>query len=196
MTRSSSAQVFPASICCTGCAGLGCRRGSTSGAPASAAHGWSGTLGSGKRVSAQHLVMAVGCLSNARVPDFPGLASFRGQVFHTGEWPHEGVDFSGLRVGVVGTGSSAIQSIPVIAAQAKHVTVFQRTPNYSIPAQNHPLSEDEKRAWAENYRELRRRAREEMRNGIVSEIPQKGALEDGAEAPEATYELRRERGDL
>src|SRR4051812_36050757 len=157
---------------------------------------WRITLDSGKRVSTQHLIMAVGCLSNARVPDFPGLASFRGKVFHTGEWPHEGVDFTGLRVGVVGTGSSAIQSIPVIAAQAQHVTVFQRTPNYSIPARNHPLTEDEKRQWREDYRELRRRAREEMRNGIVSEIPQKGALEDGEEEREQTYEFRWERGGL
>jgi cyclohexanone monooxygenase len=157
---------------------------------------WSVTLDSGACVSAQHLIMAVGCLSNARVPDFPGLGSFTGRVFHTGEWPHEGVDFTDLRVGVIGTGSSAIQSIPVIAAQAKHVTVFQRTPNYSIPAQNHPLSEDEKRAWRENYREFRRRAREEMRNGIVSEIPQKGALEDSGDARETTYESRWERGGL
>ena len=157
---------------------------------------WAVTLGSGRRVSAQHIVMAVGCLSNARVPDFPGLASFRGKVFHTGAWPHEGVDFTGQRVGVVGTGSSAIQSIPVIAGEAKHVTVFQRTPNYSIPAQNYPLSEDEKRVWREDYRDLRRRAREEMRNGIVSEIPQKGALEDGDEERETTYEFRWARGGL
>ena len=157
---------------------------------------WTVTLEGGRCVSAQHLVMAVGCLSNARTPDFPGLASFRGKVFHTGEWPHEGVDFTGLRVGVVGTGSSAIQSIPAIADEAKHVTVFQRTPNYSIPARNYPLSEDEKRAWAENYREFRRRAREEMRNGIVSEIPQKGALEDSDNERERTYEFRWARGGL
>ena len=77
--------------------------------------------------------MATGSLSNARTPDFKGLASFKGKTYHTGQWPHEGVDFTGLRVGVIGTGSSAIQSIPVIAAQAKHLTVFQRTPNYSHP---------------------------------------------------------------
>jgi cyclohexanone monooxygenase len=157
---------------------------------------WTVTLGDGRRVSAQHLVMAVGCLSNARIPDFPGLNAFRGRVYHTGEWPHEGVDFTGLRVGVVGTGSSAIQAIPVIAEQAEHVTVFQRTPNYSIPARNHPLSDDEKRQWTDNYRELRRRAREEMRNGIVSEIPQKGALEDSADERERTYEWRWARGGL
>ena len=103
---------------------------------------WRVTLDSGKRVAAHHLIMATGCLSNARTPDFQGLDRFKGRSYHTGQWPHEGVDFTGLRVGVVGTGSSAIQSIPVIAAKAKHVTVFQRTPNYSIPARNHPLTED------------------------------------------------------
>ena len=76
----------------------------------------------------------------------------------------------------------AIQSIPVIAEQAEHVTVFQRTPNYSIPARNRPLSAEDRRWWKENYPELRRRAREEMRNGIVAEIPDKGALDDGAES--------------
>ena len=157
---------------------------------------WTVMLEDGRRASAQHLIMAVGCLSNARVPDFPGLSSFRGRVYHTGEWPHEGVDFTGLRVGIVGTGSSAIQSIPVIAAQAKHVTVLQRTPNYSIPARNYPLSETEKLAWAENFREFRRRAREEMRNGIVSEIPQHGALDVSDEEREAAYESRWARGGI
>ena len=123
---------------------------------------WTVTLEGGRRVSAQHLVMAVGCLSNARMPDFPGLASFRGKVFHTGEWPHEGVDFTGLRVGVVGTGSSAIQSIPVIADEAKHVTVFQRTPNYSIPARNYPLT----------------RRREARMGGELPRIPPPGARGD------------------
>src|SRR3954468_17801330 len=155
---------------------------------------WTVTLDGDRRVSAQHVVMATGCLSNARVPDIPGLASFKGKTYHTGHWPHEGVDFTGLRVGLVGTGSSAIQALPVIAREAKHVTVFQRTPNYSIPARNKPLSEDEKRAWAENYREFRRRAREEMRNGIVSEIPQKGALEESDDERERTYGFRWARG--
>ena len=140
------------------------------------------TLDSGKRVAARTLIMATGCLSNARRPDLPGLASFKGRTWHTGHWPHDGVDFTGLRVGVVGTGSSAIQAIPVIAAQAKHVTVFQRTPNFSIPARNCPLGGEDRRWWKENYPETRRRAREEMRNGIVTEIPDKGALDDSPEA--------------
>ena len=83
--------------------------------------------------------MATGCLSAPRRPDFEGLDDFRGGWYHTGYWPHEGVDFSGQRVGIIGTGSSAIQSIPIIAAQAKHLTVFQRTANFSVPAHNGPI---------------------------------------------------------
>ena len=157
---------------------------------------WRVTLDGGRRVTAHYLIMATGCLSNARTPDFQGLDRFKGRSYHTGQWPHEGVDFTGLRVGVVGTGSSGIQSIPVIAEQAKHVTVFQRTPNYSIPARNAPLSAEDRRWWKENYPELRRRAREEMRNGIVTEIPYKGALDDSAEARAARYESRWSRGGL
>jgi len=90
-------------------------------------------------VTGRFLVMATGCLSSTNTPDFPGLDDFEGDWYHTGRWPHAGVDFSGKRVGVIGTGSSAIQSIPLIAEQAEHVTVFQRTANYSVPAHNAPL---------------------------------------------------------
>ncbi len=79
--------------------------------------------------------MASGCLSHSKLPEIPGLESFAGPTYHTGHWPHEGVDFTGKRVGVIGTGSSGIQSIPIIAEQAAHLTVFQRTPNFSMPAQ-------------------------------------------------------------
>jgi cyclohexanone monooxygenase len=160
-----------------------------------AANRWRVTLGTGEQVSAQHLVMANGCLSNARTPEFKGAARFKGRTYHTGHWPHEGVDFSGLRVGVIGTGSSAIQAIPVIAAQAKHLTVFQRTPNYSIPAGNRPLTADDQHEWKTNYPALRARARE-MRNGIVSEIPQKGALEASEAERDAMYASRWARGGL
>ena len=82
---------------------------------------------------AQFLIMATGCLSSANIPDFPGRDTFEGDTYHTGHWPHEGVDFTGKRVGVIGTGSSAIQSIPIIAEQARELTVFQRTASYSVP---------------------------------------------------------------
>ena len=127
---------------------------------------WTVTTGDGKRVTAHYVIMATGSLSNARMPDIKGMASFKGKTYHTGQWPKEGVDFTGLRVGIVGTGSSAIQSIPVIAAQAKHLTIFQRTPNYSLPARNHDLTPEYQKDWKDNYPERRRRAREETRNGM------------------------------
>jgi cyclohexanone monooxygenase len=135
-------------------------------------------------------------LSNARKPDIRGLDSFKGQVYHTGHWPHEPVDFTGLRVGVIGTGSSSIQSVPVIAAQASHLTVFQRTANFSIPARNAPLTAEERDAFRKNYPEIRRFAREVARNGIYTEIPERGALEEGDNQRRAHYEARWQRGGL
>jgi cyclohexanone monooxygenase len=159
-------------------------------------HCWSVTTSEGKTVTAKYVVLATGCLSNARMPDIKGLADFKGQVYHTGHWPHQPVDFSGLRVGAIGTGSSAIQSVPVIAEQAKHLTVFQRTANFSIPARNAALTPEERDSFRSNYPELRRIAREEMRNGIVQELPDRGALDDGDNARRAKYETRWTRGGL
>src|SRR5207247_3160917 len=126
---------------------------------------WSVTTSDGKAVTPSFVVLATGCLSNARMPDIKGLAGFKGHVYHTGNWPHEPVDFTGLRVGVIGTGSSAIQSVPVIAEQAEHLYVFQRTPNYAVPARNAPLDPREQQAIKTDYAGLRRRAKT-MRNGI------------------------------
>jgi cyclohexanone monooxygenase len=105
----------------------------------------------GDEVLARWLVMAAGCLSTLRAPAIPGAETFEGAVYHTGAWPHEGVDFSGLRVGVIGTGSSGIQTITEIAAQADRVTVFQRTPNFSVPARNAPLGEADIAAFWQGY---------------------------------------------
>ncbi len=135
---------------------------------------WSVTTSQGDTVSASYVILATGCLSNARVPDIRGLGDFKGKVYHTGHWPHEPVDFTGQRVGVIGTGSSGIQSVPVIAEQASHVTVFQRTANFSIPARNGLLTAEERDAFRSDYPEIRRKAREESRNGIVQEIPDRG----------------------
>ena len=104
---------------------------------------WTVETDRGDRVTARFCVMATGCLSAARVPDFPGLGDYEGEWYHTGDWPHAGVDFTGKRVGVVGTGSSGIQSIPLIAEQASHLTVFQRTANFTLPAGNRPLAREE-----------------------------------------------------
>ncbi len=97
----------------------------------------------GDRVSARYFIMATGCLSSTNIPDFPGLDRFRGDLYHTGRWPHEEVDFSGRRVGVIGTGSSGVQAIPMIAQQADHLHVFQRTATYVVPAHNRPLTREE-----------------------------------------------------
>jgi cyclohexanone monooxygenase len=113
----------------------------------------------GERVRARFCVMATGCLSAARVPDFEGLDRFEGDWYHTGDWPHEGVDFTGKRVAVIGTGSSGIQSIPLIAEQADRLTVFQRTANFTLPAGNRPLALDEIRKSKETLLQDRQRAR-------------------------------------
>ena len=127
---------------------------------------WNVTTNRGDRINAQHCVMATGCLSTARLPEIEGRDSFKGATYHTGYWPHDGVDFSGLRVAVIGTGSSAIQAIPVIAAQAGTLTVFQRTPNYSIPSRNGPMTRDYEGPWKMNYDARRAKART-MRTGIL-----------------------------
>ena len=160
------------------------------------ANTWQVTTSDGATVVANFVVLATGCLSNARVPDIKGLSDFKGKVYHTGHWPHERVDFTGLRVGVIGTGSSAIQSVPVIAEQARHLTVFQRTANFSIPARNAELTPEERDAFRKNYPEIRRFAREEARNGIYAELPDKGALDDGDNARRARFEQRWDRGGL
>ena len=100
---------------------------------------WTVTTDTGEVVTARFCLMATGPLSAAMTPEFAGLDSFAGQIYHTAHWPHDPVDFTGKRVAVIGTGSSGIQSIPIIAEQAAQLYVFQRTPNYSVPAGNKPL---------------------------------------------------------
>lgn len=120
---------------------------------------WTVTLDSGDQFVARFLIMATGCLSVPKKVDVPGLESYRGEIFHTAHWPPEGVNFAGRRVGIIGTGSSGIQSIPLIAQSAQHLTVFQRTANFSVPAWNVPMSEDREREMKRNYAELRRKSR-------------------------------------
>ena len=110
-------------------------------------------------VRARYLIMASGCLSVPKVPDLPGLAAFKGDVLHTAKWPANGYDFTDKRVGIIGTGSSGVQSIPIIAKEARHLTVFQRTPNFSIPAWNVPISDAQQKEMKAKYRALRRKAR-------------------------------------
>ena len=117
---------------------------------------WTITTDTGETVSSRFCVMATGPLSAALTPDIPGRDSFAGEVFHTAHWPHDGVDFTGQRVAVIGTGSSGIQSIPIIAEQAAQLYVFQRTANYSIPAGNVPIAANELAEAKANYAERRR----------------------------------------
>ena len=119
---------------------------------------WIVTTADGAILTARFCLMATGSLSAAMVPDFPGLREFAGEVYHTAHWPHDAVDFTGKRVAVIGTGSSGIQSIPIIAEQAAHLYVFQRSANYSVPAGNSPLSAEDLDAIKATYSERRRRS--------------------------------------
>ncbi|MEO9254677.1 MAG: NAD(P)/FAD-dependent oxidoreductase, partial [Tepidiformaceae bacterium] len=123
-----------------------------------------------------------------------GIESFEKDWYHTGYWPHEGVDFTGKRVGVIGTGSSGIQSIPIIAQQAEHLTVFQRTANFSVPAHNGPLDADYQREMKEKYTDVRRVALNSGAGILPKTIPDKSALEVDADELRATYEARWARG--
>jgi len=151
---------------------------------------WMVDTDQGDRVSAQFCVMASGNLSTPRVPDFPGLDRFEGKWYHSGLWPHGGVDFSGLRVGVIGTGSSGVQMIPQIAAQADHLTVFQRTANFSLPARNAPLDPAKERDHKQHYEE-RRRAALDTPFGIAGHpAPTKSALEATEAERQRAYEAK------
>ena len=150
---------------------------------------WTVRTDKGDTLTAGFVIMATGCLSTARMPDFPGIESFKGKIYHTGQWPHEGVDFTGMRVGVIGTGSSAIQAIPVIAEQAADLTVFQRTPNFSIPSRNVPMTDAYERTWKDKYAELRDQARG-TRNGILANPNDFSALSLSPEERLRVYEQR------
>jgi cation diffusion facilitator CzcD-associated flavoprotein CzcO len=158
-----------------------------------AAKRWAIQTDGGEHVSARFCIMAAGCLSTAQVPNFAGLTSFAGPWYHTGNWPHAGVDFTGQRVGVIGTGASGIQSIPIIARQAAHLFVFQRTPNFTIPAWNVPLDPEYERSLKANYAEHRRKNRE-SRAGFVVPVNDKPALAATPEERQRAYEARWERG--
>jgi cyclohexanone monooxygenase len=131
----------------------------TSAAFDGASRAWSVAAADGRRWTARFLVMATGGLSRPKDPGLPGLAEFRGEVLRTSRWPHDGVDLTGRRVGVVGTGSSGIQVVPVVAESAEHLVVLQRTPQFTIPARNGPLDPDELAGIKSRYREIRAEAR-------------------------------------
>ncbi len=147
----------------------------------------------GNRVSAQFCIMATGCLSSTNMPKIPGVESFQGATYHTGQWPHEGVDFTGKTVGVIGTGSSAIQSIPIIAEQAKHLFVFQRTPTYSVPARNRPLEREEIERIKSDYKGFRQRIAQTAFS-LEVDMNDAPAMAVGPEERHRAFEERWQRG--
>ena len=151
-----------------------------------AAEQWDVTLDDGTLVRARYLVMAVGCLSTARTPDIPGLSSFGGAAYHTGHWPTEGVDFSGRRVGVIGTGSSGVQVIPLVAQEAAELVVFQRTANFTLPARNAPLQREQIDYFRAHRAELRARERT-SRNGTLRKNYDESAVSAPAQVREERF---------
>ena len=156
---------------------------------------WAIETDRGEHISAKYCIMATGCLSIPTRPDFKGLESYEGKIYHTGQWPHEEIDFTGNRVGIIGTGSSAVQSIPVIAEQAAHLTVFQRTPNFSVPAHHGPIDGDVVNMWKTRHEELRARARA-SRVGDIFEVSEISALDLTPEARDAEFERRWRQGSF
>lgn len=156
---------------------------------------WKVTTHTGEHYSAQFLICALGSLSDTNTPDIPGIDDFAGEMLHTGRWPEEGVDFAGKRVAVIGTGSSGIQAVPVIAEQAGHLTVFQRTPQYSIPAGNRPVHQSELDDARDNWDE-RKAFMAESPLGMPYPMSEKSALDDTPEDRNALYERLWEEGGL
>jgi cyclohexanone monooxygenase len=151
---------------------------------------WTVRTDRGDVARAPFCIMATGNLSTPRVPDFAGIGSFKGRWYHSGLWPHEDVDFSGLRVGVIGTGSSGVQMIPLIAAAAKHLHVFQRTANFSLPARNGPMDPEIEQTHKAEY-PARRAAAYETPFGIAGfPPPVQSALEVTPEERDAKYEAK------
>ena len=150
---------------------------------------WAVETATGEQISARFCIMATGCISTAQTPDFEGLSDYKGATYHTGNWPHDGVDFTGQRIAVIGTGSSGIQAIPVLAEQADHVTVFQRTPNYSLPTQNQPMTTEYAQSWKDNYPALREEQRHTGK-GSIRDLNDESALAVSAEDRHAMYTKR------
>ena len=151
---------------------------------------WTVKTDKGDAATARFCIIATGNLSTPRTPNYLGLESFKGKWYHTGLWPHEGVDFTGLRVGVIGTGSSGVQSIPIIAKQAKHLYVFQRTANFSLPARNAPMDPDKESAHKAQYPQ-RRRAAFDTPFGIAGyPAPVKSALDATEEERTRAYDTK------
>jgi cation diffusion facilitator CzcD-associated flavoprotein CzcO len=148
---------------------------------------WEIETDQGEQVSARYLITGIGCLSSGNVPNIAGRDTFGGPTYHTGAWPHEGVDFVGKRVGVIGTGSSGVQSIPVIAKTAGHLSVFQRTPQYTIPARHGNVDKTFLDEVKKNYEAIYDKARWST-GGLPYDATERSALEVSDEERLAVYE--------
>lgn len=156
---------------------------------------WSVRTEAGDELTCRHYVMASGCLSVPKGPEIEGADRFGGAVYFTSRWPHEGVDFTGMRVAVIGTGSSGIQSIPIIASQASQLTVFQRTPNFSMPADNGPAPADKLAQLEADPAAYRAAARMSMA-GVPLEPATESALAVSADERQARFERAWQAGEL
>lgn len=156
---------------------------------------WRLTTETGRTLEARFCIMAVGCLSRANRPEIDGLEEFTGRILHTGEWPHDGVDITGLRVGVIGTGSSGIQSIPILAEQAAALTVFQRTPAFTLPAMNAPLDPETVTAFKARYREHREETKH-SHGGVLTSPSEDSALSADEAERERRFEAAWNSGTL
>ncbi len=160
-----------------------------------ASNRWDITTESGDRIVAKFFITAVGCLSTPFTPQFKGIESFDGPSFHTAEWPHEGVDFTGKRVAVIGTGATAVQIVPEIAEETEHLYVFQRTPNHDVPGRNRPLGEEYIREVKATYKDIWSTARGDF-GGFPFTRGASSALDATPEERQSAYEAAWERGSL
>jgi cation diffusion facilitator CzcD-associated flavoprotein CzcO/acetyl esterase/lipase len=156
---------------------------------------WRISTSTGDEISCRYYVMASGCLSLPKGIDIAGADRFKGETYYTHRWPHEGVDFTGKRIAVIGTGSSGIQSMPIIAEQAAQLTVFQRTPNFSRPALNGRAPQEKLDAFTANRNAYRHAARWSM-TGVSGPTPALGALQVSEEQRRTVYEAAWNSGDL
>ena len=154
---------------------------------------WEITTDDGGTTTARYLVTAVGCISTTNLPAFHGLADYAGERYHTGAWPHEPVDFSGKRVAMIGTGATGVQAIPEIAKQAAHLVVFQRTPNYDIPARNRPLDTEYVQEVKAEYPELWEKARASG-FGLPYQVVEGSAAEAPPEERQQRYQRAWDKG--
>lgn len=156
---------------------------------------WEIKTDNGDIITAKYFITGLGCLSAANVPNFKGIDTFEGDWYHTGRWPlDKEVDFKGKRVGIIGTGSTGVQMIPIIAKRASALTVFQRTPQYVVPARNKPLDSEDIQNVKENFEDFSKKMRHETAGGVIFDINPSKALDDTPEQRKKIFEQLWEKG--